>query len=324
MPLTAISLLRLFGMIRRLRERPAVNNRVRAHPFIPNKVMDDSKGIPEKSKIGNADDFKISRMKPKIKSTNPHKHREYHEIIYLTKGAGFHTIDLSTYRIEPPMIFLVKAGEVHFWEFTEIPEGHVVLFKPGFLAHFSSQAVSSLFDRIPDRRFLLRESPGFPFGELFGLMETEFTNARGPSTRIVASSLELVLAQMHRLPERREQEARTDAHRQILRRFRQLIDRHLTDYHLVRDYAALLHITPKYLNEIARQKTGKTASGMIAEARILEAQRQLLHSTQNVSGIAHHLGFSSPSHFIRYFKKRTGTTPEQYRRAKVTDVLSSP
>lgn len=275
--------------------------------------------IPKKSKISDTIDFKISRMKPKIKATNPHKHNEYHELIYLTDGAGFHTIDLTTYQIETPSLFLVKAGEVHYWEFTEIPKGYVVIFKSDFLAHLSSESTYSKFDQTQERNFRIRRDLQFPFSSLFELIEDEYNQDKEGSTRIIASSLELIFTQMARLTNR-SQSNEIHPKEKTYRTFLDLLDKHLPDYYLVKKYAELLNITPKHLNEITKERTQQTASELIIQKRILEAQRQLLYSSQTISEIAHTLGFSSPSHFSSFFKKNVGSTPDQYRTRKVTDL----
>lgn len=272
--------------------------------------------IPKKSKIDHSSDFKISRMKPKIKTTHPHKHDEYHELIYLSKGAGFHTIDLQSYQIKIPSLFLVKAGEVHFWEFTEIPDGYVVIFKTNFLAHLADRSDYASFNQIKNRYFPVGRSNHFPFFSLFKLIENEFQTGDDSSTRIIASSLGLIFMQMVRLAERSEEmdQNRTE---EIFREFQELMDSHIYKHHLVKTYAELLHVTPKHLNEISKIKTEKTASQLIREKRILEAQRQLLYSNLTISEISHALGFSSPSHFITYFKNKVGSTPDQYRKEKL-------
>lgn len=285
--------------------------------------MDNSSGIPKKSKIDELRDFKISRMKPKIKATNPHKHDEYHELIYLTEGAGFHTVDLTTYQIETPSLFLVKAGEVHYWEFTEMPDGFVTIFKSSFLAHLASKATYSSFNQTKNRYFPVSGPNKFPFNSLFELMETEYVNNQDASTRIIASSLELIFTQMIRLS-KRQKKAPLDRQENLFRKLQALLDNHISEYHQVKDYADLLNVTPKYLNDITKRKAQKTASNLIAETLILEAQRQLLYSSRNVSEIGDALGFSSASHFIKYFKSRVATTPQQYRISGVTDVSSSP
>jgi len=281
--------------------------------------MGSENSIPKKSKIDYASDFKISRMKPKIKATDPHKHDEYHELIYLTDGAGFHTIDLQTYQIDVPSLFLVKAGEVHYWEFTDVPEGYVVIFKSDFLAHLSTDGIYSSFNQTRNRYFPLGGSNHFPLTSLFELIETEYSNGDHFSNRVIASSLELIFTQMFRIS---RQNRKTDLNpkEKTFRTFQELMDTHIHECYLVKEYAEMLHVTPKHLNEITKQETGQTASELITKKRILEAQRQLLYSSQNISEISHTLDFSSPSHFVTFFKNKVGTTPEQYRREKVTDM----
>lgn len=275
--------------------------------------------IPKKSKISDTSDFRISRMKRKIKATNPHKHDEYHELIYLTEGAGFHTIDLKTYQIETPSLFLVKAGEVHYWEFTEIPDGNVAIFKSDFLAHLSSKSTYSRFDQTDNRYFRLGESPEFPFSSLFKLIKDEYDHDKEGSTRIIASCLDLIFTQMSRLTKRNKNKE-IHPNEKTYQAFRELLNEHLTDYHLVKKYAELLNVTPKHLNEVTKEQTQQTASELIAQKRILEAQRQLLYTSKTISEIAYQLGFSSPSHFVTFFKKNVDSTPDKYRTQKVTDI----
>ena len=52
---------------------------------------------------------------------------------------------------------------------------------------------------------------------------------------------------------------------------------------------------------------------MIRERILLEAKRLLVHSPQTVAEIAYQLNFEDTSYFGRFFKKHTGTTPEQFR-----------
>ncbi|MDE1974645.1 MAG: helix-turn-helix domain-containing protein, partial [Hyphomicrobiales bacterium] len=44
-----------------------------------------------------------------------------------------------------------------------------------------------------------------------------------------------------------------------------------------------------------------------------EAKRQLVFTTQPIQDIAQELAFSDPSHFARFFRKHTGTTPHEFR-----------
>ena len=86
-----------------------------------------------RSKIDTGLNIKISRMKEIIKATRPHGHKSYFEIIFLTQGAGWHNIDLQKYPVYPNSIFFIQPGQIHCWEFTEIPKGFVLMFRYDFL-----------------------------------------------------------------------------------------------------------------------------------------------------------------------------------------------
>ena len=49
----------------------------------------------------------------------------------------------------------------------------------------------------------------------------------------------------------------------IVYKYKKLVDAHLPEYHDVADYANLLNITPKYLNECVKEVLGFTAKGII-------------------------------------------------------------
>jgi AraC-like DNA-binding protein len=85
----------------------------------------------------------------------------------------------------------------------------------------------------------------------------------------------------------------------------------------VRDYAELLHLSPNHLNALCRRTLNKTASTLIHERAIVEAQRLLSHSALGVAQVAYELGFEDASYFVRYFHKYVGIiTPEAYRQQR--------
>jgi AraC family transcriptional regulator, transcriptional activator of pobA len=46
---------------------------------------------------------------------------------------------------------------------------------------------------------------------------------------------------------------------------------------------------------------------------LTEAKRQLVFTNQPIHEIAYDLTFADPSHFARFFRKQTGTTPQAFR-----------
>ena len=98
-----------------------------------------------------------------------------------------------------------------------------------------------------------------------------------------------------------------------MRAFSQLLDAHFRTKKTVRFYADQLAVTANHLNALCRQVVNQTASELIHERVITEAQRRLAHSTDSVGQVADYLGFDDPSYFTRYFKKYVGHTPESFR-----------
>ncbi|WP_026998079.1 helix-turn-helix domain-containing protein [Flectobacillus major] len=82
----------------------------------------------------------------------------------------------------------------------------------------------------------------------------------------------------------------------------------------VNKLAEQLYLSPRYLSDLLKQETGKTAMELIHISLISEAKNLLQVAEQGVAEIAYELGFESPSYFTRLFKKQTGMTPVEFRK----------
>ena len=81
-------------------------------------------------------------------------------------------------------------------------------------------------------------------------------------------------------------------------------------------FAQQLAITPKYLSEICKARSGKSASEWIADVTVSEIKHRLHYSTMSIMDIAKEMRFPNASFFCQYTKKHTGMTPNQYRKKK--------
>lgn len=81
-------------------------------------------------------------------------------------------------------------------------------------------------------------------------------------------------------------------------------------------HAAKLGITPKYLSEVSKARSGKSASEWIAFVTVAELKKHLRHSSLPVNEIAKKMRFPNASFFCQYTKKHTGLTPNQIRKQK--------
>ena len=81
-------------------------------------------------------------------------------------------------------------------------------------------------------------------------------------------------------------------------------------------YAKQLNITPKYLSEICKERSGKSASEWIAEITVAEIKHYLRNTTLPIREIAMQMEFPNASFFCQYTKKHTGLTPYHFRKQK--------
>jgi AraC-like DNA-binding protein len=81
--------------------------------------------------------------------------------------------------------------------------------------------------------------------------------------------------------------------------------------------ASRLNLSPRYLTDMLKQETGKTAIDLIHIYLVNEAKNRLKGDDQSVSEIAYELGFENLPYFSRLFKKETGVSPNQFKKQLV-------
>ncbi|MEM9935495.1 MAG: helix-turn-helix domain-containing protein [Bacteroidota bacterium] len=82
------------------------------------------------------------------------------------------------------------------------------------------------------------------------------------------------------------------------------------------DYAIMLNMTYKQLNELCKELTKKTTKEYIDNYVVLEAKRLLAISNMSkvpIKKIAYECGFSETTNFLKFFKKIMGVTPAQFK-----------
>jgi AraC family transcriptional activator of pobA len=249
-----------------------------------------------------------------------HRHRNLFQILLIVRGGGAMTFEAQTIAFEAPAAIIVPATVAHGFRFRpEATEGWVVTFTEDVargLGDRSGEALATLralsaepvlplagdaeLDRIcrlcadlDEERFLARD--GYRFAMRGYLALIAIAVARLAASRARSGSATLMPA-----------DPTVDA-------LRYLVEEHFRKERQLAFYAGKLAMTPDRLNDHVKRAAGVTAGHLIRQRVLSEAKRQLVFTNQPIHEIAYDLTFADPSHFTRFFRKQTGTTPQAFR-----------
>lgn len=247
-----------------------------------------------------------------------HNHNYYH-LVYFTEGSGEHLIDFEKFPVKTGMMYFMKPGQVHQWYFKEKYDGFVVNFSSSFfdwiginsalLQKFSFLQSIKITDHVIELNKDLQLIISSLFEEIINenLLNDQFTNLK-----IGTQLLELfILIERHYFS---ESNTINDYKSVLLNNFQTLIDQNFKIKKLPKDYAEMLYITPNHLNALCKDLGGISAGELIRSRVVLEAKRLLVNKELSVSEIAYELNFQDASYFVKFFKKYTNFTPEQFRK----------
>ncbi len=270
--------------------------------------MKRSIAIKDKSETGKL--IKIAPFRKDIRKTDPHKHNNYFEIIYLSKGNGKHTIDYNSYKVQPPVIFFVRKEQVHHWELPTAPDGFVLILKKAFIDKSLDHELKALLTKISSFSSLQVKDTA-TINIIFKLLAKESNTVNENNFPIIEGLLKALLAKI--LEVAKPLMTKTKISSDLFQSFRELLSQATGIRNSIAHYAGLLNTTPQNLNAACRRSANQPASEILAEHIIGEAKRQLIYTGNTIAEVSYSMSFSDPSHFVKYFKRHTGFTPQAFR-----------
>jgi AraC family transcriptional activator of pobA len=248
-----------------------------------------------------------------------HRHRNLFQILLIERGGGEMIYEAAKLPFAAPAAILVPAAVAHGFRFEPGTEGWVM--------SFTEDAAFALADRSGEALSRLRALAAHPIipmageadrtrlSDLCAELFEEGSLAREGYRMAMRSLLALIAVTVARLAASR---ARTGAITlqpadATVAQLRTLVDEYFRREHQLGFYAEKLGMTVDRLNDHVKRATGVTAGHLIRQRLLTEAKRALVFTTQPIQDIAEELAFSDPSHFARFFRKQTGTTPHEFR-----------
>lgn len=78
--------------------------------------------------------------------------------------------------------------------------------------------------------------------------------------------------------------------------------------------ATHFHLSPNYFGDLVKRELHITAQEYIQQRIISQAKHLLADTPMSVGEIAEELGFTYPTHFARMFRRKTGQSPQEFRK----------
>lgn len=239
-------------------------------------------------------------------------------------SSGLFMYGRTQYDHENGSMYFMRPRQVIEFKNVEVSQGgFFILFHEDFIkghSLFLEMKKYGFFDYETNEALHLSPSEEKLIKSIYRKIEQEyFNNTDEFSKEIILSHIEAMLKYAQRYYKRQFINRKPVAGR-IISKLNEILNeqfsRDLTKQNglpTVEYLASQLHLSPRYLSDLLKQETGKTALEHIHIFLIDEAKNLLRSTNHTIAETAYDLGFENPPYFSRLFKKETGMTPKEFR-----------
>lgn len=241
---------------------------------------------------------------------------ESYAVEFLRKGSIVMQTQLEKTVIHAPAIIALSPSVIR--SFTKDSDEillDILFFKPQFFlenqANIFFLSQYEFFENSQMHVFNLEQKETKKFEQVFNLIKEVFTSNATHKAAILRSYLYILIYELDGIKRIISNEKTQNP---IFERFKQLLFKDFLSQRSVQYYADSLNVSRKYLSEIIKTNSGKTASNWIDDIVILEAKVLLQNKDLTINQISDILNFLNQSIFGRFFKNHEGISPLEYRK----------
>ena len=175
--------------------------------------------------------------------------------------------------------------------------------------------IHPLYSKVADTAVMNIENGGNVFGRYYSLLADLVRSPRTEFKLEAAKHLTLAMFYGYSYEQHgiSEEGAGRNRRKELYTNFLELLRTNYKQHRDLTFYASALCITPKYLSQVVREVSGRSAMLCIEEYVITECKALLSSTTMTIQQIADAMNFPSQSVFGKYFKRVVGVSPKGYR-----------
>jgi len=264
----------------------------------------------------------MAKLRGKVvaKKLNQPERVDFFMLMLVMEGSGTHTVDFIDWSISPGQMLFVQPGQVQQWHSEDPFEAQLILIDPGALPHSNGQIFARELGLLGFNEWgsVLRLE-----GDSLRVIEAGFLQLRqdfdlfsgeGLDIALIRYELMVLLTRIAKLQKQGRGGAEVIASSRLTYRlFIQALEAGFAKEHSLQYYARRLGYSESTISRACLAAEGRSAKEVISRRVLLEAKRLLAHSTASVAEVAHQLGFSEATNFVKFFRRNAGITPKDFR-----------
>ena len=247
----------------------------------------------------------------------PHQ-LEFYALAYYTAGQTKHLVDFVWHEAKSNSLLYLSKGQVNAFDFNEEVQGYLILFTEAYfkkqLNKLPNTEVVRLFNshlfspkiQIPDNSNV-KKYIELLFAEFYNEKET-FNKAN-----TIDALFTVLFSKLEQLKKFQTFHIKDSDKLALFLQFKSLVEQQYIQSRNADFYANKMGISYKHLNSICKEIINSTAKQFIDAFIVLEAKRRLVNSSVKSTELAFNMGFEEPTNFVKYFKKKTGLTPNKFK-----------
>lgn len=236
-------------------------------------------------------------------------------LLIITSGKGWHKVDLKEYPLEPNTVIKIAKGQVHAFQKNPTYDDYLIIFTEDYVLNYFSNASINIISNLYNYHITSPIAKDVKFnGTFIEELKLELQNELNHANKnIPAAVLELYLLRLERQSRTAVKHHNNQKYYHLFSQFKNLVEDNYTSTRNVKDYAELMFISTKLLNQIVKEFTLNTVKTFIDDYTILEIKRSIVSSEMSLKEIAFQTGFDEATNFTKFFKKNVGMSPKEFK-----------
>lgn len=264
--------------------------------------------VPDDMRIG--DDLLILEFATYNDSFNVPRKVDVTTLILLDKGESRAIVEGKEYHLKAPCLAIVMPNQTYcLLEASEELNLRAIIMSNRFTANLMSGSLNRMVQKNP---ILEISSDIISFNTYYKVLlhtiKSPIKSYRFETAQHLTMSM--LYFYIRKLVKIENDKKRKEV---IFDNFCEELRKHFSINRTIPFYSGRLGVSPKYLNDIVKEKTQITANDYIDKVTVTECKALLSSTEMSIQRISMLMNFSSYSGFGKFFKRMTGMSPTEYR-----------